>query len=83
MRTWEPATASGLLATPMLSMAASIAVSGAGGRGGAGGAGAGAGADVSLAVDVVPVEFTESLDESMRATAFCSLLEALDVALAV
>jgi len=51
-----------------------MAASGAGGGGGAGGA---AGADVSLAVEVVPVELTTSLEESMRATAFCTLPDAL------
>src|SRR5947209_19654977 len=61
--------------------AASIAVSGAGGAGGAGGGASGAA--VSLTVDVVPVESTTSLDESMRATAFCTLPDALLVDLAV
>jgi hypothetical protein len=82
LRTCEPATASGFVATPNPRRAASIAVSGAGD--GAGGAGGGAsGAAVSLTVEVVPVELTTSLDESMRATAFCRVPDALLVDLAV
>jgi hypothetical protein len=81
LRTCDPATASGLVATPRPAKAASIAVSGAGG--GAGGAGGGAGAEVWLAVEVVPVDVTESVEESMRATASCNLPEDFDVAVAV
>jgi len=54
------------------------------GRGaGAGGAGATGAAEVSLAVDAVPEELTTSLDESIRATAFCTLFDARAVELAV
>ena len=58
-----------------------MAASGAGGAGGA--AGTSGAADVWLAVDVVPVEFTTELDESMWATASCTLPDAFEVALAV
>jgi hypothetical protein len=83
LRTCEPATASGLVATPSPIRAASIAVSGAGGAGRGAGTGASGAADVSVAVDVVPVEFTESLEESIRATASCTLPDAFVVAVAV
>ena len=54
------------------------------GEGGAGGvAGASGAAEVWLTVDVVPEEFTTVLDESMWATASCTLPDALLVAFAV
>jgi hypothetical protein len=58
------------VATPKPSRAASIDEEGVGTGAGAGGvAGASGAADVWLTVEVVPVDVTESLDESMRATA--------------
>jgi hypothetical protein len=78
LRTCDPATASGLTAAPKPTRAASIAEEGAGTGAGAGGAaGASGAAEVWLTVDVVPVEVTESLDESMRATASWSFPDAL------
>ena len=56
--------------------AASIAVDESGTGVGAGAAGTAGAAEMLLAVDVVPEEFTTSLEESMRATAFWTLFDA-------
>ena len=71
-----------MVATPKPNKAASNAAEGSGDAG-AGGAGCGSAAEASLAVDVVPVDVAPPLDESIRATASCTLPADLVVAVAV
>src|SRR5438270_397839 len=64
-------------------MAASNAADGSGAGVGAGAAGWGSDAELAVTVDVVPLELTEPLEESIEATASCSFPDAFDVDVAV